>query len=91
MAKVVVLMAGSGETTIGADFAFDVSAADVACTVTDMFAETVAGALYVTAAAVTLVKVPHALPEQPVPDIVQVTPLPLESLLTDAVKFKVCP
>jgi hypothetical protein len=84
-------MFGSSETTTGADCDFDVSAADVACTVTVMFAETDAGALYVTAVAVLLVKVPQALPEQPVPDTLQVTPLLLESLLTEAVKFKVCP
>jgi len=56
-----------------------------------MLAETDAGAVYVTAVGALLVKVPQALPEQPEPDIVQVTPLPLESLLTEAVKFKVCP
>jgi len=33
----------------------------------------------------------QALPEHPVPDAAQVTPLPLESLLTEAVKSKVCP
>ena len=91
MAKVVVVMVGSGEMTTGAAFDFDMSAADVACTVTVMFAETVAGAVYVTAVAVLFVKVPQALPEQPVPDMVQVTPLPLGSLLTEAVKLKVCP
>jgi hypothetical protein len=38
-----------------------------------------------------LVKVPQAAPVHAVPDIVQVTPLLLESLLTVALKFKVCP
>jgi hypothetical protein len=84
-------MVGMGDTTTAVDIDFDVSAADVACTVTAMFAETDAGALYVTAVAVLLLKVPQALPEQPVPDMVQLTPLPLESLLTEAVKSKVCP
>jgi hypothetical protein len=82
-------MAGSGETTTVVDIDFDVSATDVACTVTVMFAVTEAGAAYVTADVVGFVRVPHAVPLQPVPATAQVTPLALESLLTVAAKFKV--
>ena len=84
-------MVGSGETVTGADTDFDVSATDVAWTVTVMFAETDAGALYVTPDAVLLVKVPQALPLHDVPDMAQVTPLLLESLVTVAANFNVCP
>jgi hypothetical protein len=41
--------------------------------------------------AVLFVKVPQAVPLHDVPDMLQVTPLPLVSLVTVAVKFKVCP
>ena len=37
------------------------------------------------------VKVPHAVPAQPVPATLHVTPWLLESLATVAVKFTVCP
>ena len=40
---------------------------------------------------VLLLKVPHAVPLHEVPDMLQLTPLLLESLLTVAVKFRVCP
>jgi hypothetical protein len=73
------------------DFVFDLSAAEVAVIVTVMFPEPDVGALYVTPDAVLFVRLPQALPLQPVPDMVQVTPLLLESLLTVAVKTKVCP
>jgi hypothetical protein len=36
-------------------------------------------------------KVPQAVPLHDVPDMLQVTPPPLESFATWAVKFKVCP
>jgi hypothetical protein len=39
---------------------------------------------------VVFVKLPQALPEHPVPETLQVTPLPLESFATVAVKFTVC-
>jgi hypothetical protein len=39
-----------------------------------MFAVTDAGALYIADEVVTLVKVPQAVPVQPVPEIIQVTP-----------------
>jgi len=89
--KVVVAIVGSGETTTVADFAFEVSATEVAVTVKVMFAEPEVGALYVTPVDVLFVKVPQALPLHDAPDTVQVTPLPLESLLTVAVKGNVCP
>jgi hypothetical protein len=40
---------------------------------------------------VLLVKVPQAVPLHDEPDMPQLTPLLVESLLTVAVKFKVCP
>jgi hypothetical protein len=40
---------------------------------------------------VLFVKVPQAVPVHAVPESVQVTPLLLESLLTVAVKLRVCP
>ena len=70
---------------------FDVSLAEVAMTVTVIFAETVAGALKVAAFAVLFEKVPQAVPLHDAPDMLQVTPLPLVSLVTVAVKFKLCP
>jgi hypothetical protein len=36
-------------------------------------------------------KVPQTAPVHPVPDMLQVTPAPLESFATLAVKFSVCP
>src|SRR5579863_6784580 len=89
--KVVVLMVGSGETVTGVDFVFEVSATDVAVIVTETFAAPDVGALYVTPVVVLLVNVPQLFPVHDVPDTVQLTPLPLESLLTAAVKFRVCP
>ena len=70
---------------------FDVSLAEVAMTVTVIFAETVVGALKVAAVAVLFEKVPQAVPLHEVPDMPQVTPLLLVSLATVAVKFKLCP
>ena len=84
-------MLGAGLTTTGVDFAFVESDAEVAVTVTFILDVTDAGALYVAAVAVVLLKVPQADPLQPVPDMLQLTPLLLESLVTVAVKATVCP
>ena len=70
---------------------FVVSLAEVAMTVTVIFAETLAGALKVAAVAVLFEKVPQAVPLHVVPDMLQDTPLPLLSLATVAVKLKLCP
>lgn len=91
MVKAVAAMLGAGETTTTAELVLVESAADVAVTVTLRFAATEAGALNVAALVVVLVKVPHAAPERPVADTLQVTPLALESFSTVAVNFTVCP
>src|SRR4051812_15752143 len=73
------------------DMVFVVSPMAVAVTLTVMFAVTVAGALYIADVVVTLVKVPHAAPVQPLPVRVQVTPWLDLSLATAAVKLFCCP
>ena len=83
-------MLGAG-VTITVEVTDFVVSAEVAMTVTVIFAETVAGALKVAAVAVLFEKVPQAVPLHDVPDMLQVTPLPLVSLATVAVKFKLCP
>jgi hypothetical protein len=45
----------------------------------------------VAEAVVVPVKLPQALPEHPDPETLQVTPLLVESFVTVAVKFTVCP
>ena len=84
-------MAGAGVTRTVEDIVLDVSATEVAKIVTVIFAVKVAGASYVAAVAVLFEKVPQAVPLQVAPDMLQVTPLPLVSLATVAVKIKVCP
>jgi len=84
-------MLGAGVTTTVEVTDFVVSLAEVAMTVTVILAETVAGALKVAAVAVLFEKVPQAVPLHDVPDMLQDTPLPLVSLATVAVKFKLCP
>ena len=91
LASDVVVMLGGGVTTTVEVTDFVVSLAEVAMTVTVIFAETVVGALKVAAVAVLFEKVPQAVPLHDVPDMLQVTPLPLVSLATVAVKFKLCP
>lgn len=91
LASEVVVMLGAGVTTTVEVTDFVVSLAEVAMTVTVILAETVAGALKVAAVAVVFEKVPQAVPLHDVPDMLQVTPLPLVSLATVAVKFKLCP
>jgi hypothetical protein len=87
----VVVMLGAGLTTTAADIDLVVSAPEVATTVTVILEDTDAGALYVTAEVVLFVRVPQAVPVHVVPDTLQVTPLAPESLVTVAVRFKVCP
>jgi len=91
LASDVVVMLGGGVTTTVEVTDFVVSLAEVAMTVTVIFAETVVGALKVAAVAVLFEKVPQAAPLHDVPDMLQVTPLPLVSLVIVAVKFKLCP
>jgi hypothetical protein len=80
----------NGTTTV-AEADLVLSVAEVALTVTVKFAETEAGALYVTDVGVELVRVPQAEPVQPVPETLHVTPLLLESLATVAVNCCVAP
>jgi hypothetical protein len=84
-------MLGSGETKTTAKPVTVVSATEVAVTVMLRLAETEAGALYVAALVVALVKVPQAVPVTPGPEQLQLTPLALESFSTVAVNFTVCP
>jgi hypothetical protein len=65
---------------------FVVSATEVAVSETVEGLGTVAGAVYVTEVVVTLVRVPQAVPEQPVPERDQETPLLRVSFWRVAVK-----
>jgi hypothetical protein len=81
-------------TVIVAVPVFVVSATDVAVSVTDGGVGTLIGALYTTVAPDALVvgaTVPHAVPLQPVPDNVQLTPLFCESFATVSAKFELAP
>src|SRR5580698_8884143 len=80
-------MAGAGVTMTGAELAMAVSATAVAVTVTFKSAETAVGALNVTELVVVLLKVPTAPP----PEMLQITPLPLESFSTVALNLMLCP
>ena len=84
-------MAGAGSTPTVAEAETLLFATDVALTVTVSAEETPAGALYVVAVVDVLVNVPQAEPAQPLPDTLHETPWLLESLVTLAVKFTVCP
>ena len=84
-------MLGAGVMTTVEVTDFVESLTEVAMTVTVIFAATVAGALKVAALAVLFEKVPQAVPLQEVPDMLHATPLPLLSLVSVAVKFKLCP
>lgn len=53
---------------------FVASATEVAVTITVGTLGKLAGAVYVTVKAVSLVKLPQEVPEQPAPDKLQVTP-----------------
>jgi hypothetical protein len=83
-------MLGGGLTTTNVEADLVESAMEVAVTDTLKPAETDDGALYVAVVAVMFVRLPQALPEHPVPETLQVTPLPLESFATVAVRFTVC-
>lgn len=91
VANDVVVMLGGGLTTTFDDMDLVESAAEVAVTVTVKEAETDVGALYVVPPVVLFVNVPHAVPVHVVPDMLQVTPLLLESFATVAVNARVCP
>jgi len=79
--------AGAAVTVIVVDADFVESATEVAFSVTVAGAGTAAGAVYVTEVVVTFVNVPHAAPEQPVPETNHVTPWFCESFCTVAMKF----
>ena len=81
----------SGGTVIESEADLVLSATEVAVTVTDRFADTEPGAVYVVAAPLAVAAgatVPQGAVEH---DTVQVTPLFEESLATVAVKLTVCP
>jgi hypothetical protein len=84
-------MLGGGLTTTVDEADLEVSATEVAFTDTVESEATGVGALYVAVVAVVFVKLPQAAPEHPVPETPQVTPLLLESFVTVAVKFTLCP
>jgi hypothetical protein len=90
-ASVVVVTAGAGTTVMPTVADFVASVTDVAVSVTDRFALTGDGAVYVTPVVVTLPSVPQALPVQPVPATVHVTPAFVLSLETVAVNDFDCP
>lgn len=89
--RVVVVIFGAGATITAAADDFEVSAREVACIDTVMFAETVLGALYVAPDVVLPVNVPQAAPVHDVPDILQLTPALPESFVTFALKLSVWP
>jgi hypothetical protein len=72
-------MLGAGVTMTLEDVAFVLSVTEVATIVAVIFAETDA------ASAVVPVNVPQAVPVHVAPDMLQLTPAPLESLATIAV------
>jgi hypothetical protein len=72
-------------TVIVAEAVFEVSATDVAFSVTVAGLGAFAGALYVTEVVVAPLRVPQLLPLQPEPAKDHVTPLFCESSVTDAV------
>jgi hypothetical protein len=80
-----------GEITTTAELDWVTSATEVAVIVILRVAETEDGALNVAALAVGLAKVPQSVPLTPAPEALQVTPLPLKSFSTVAVKFTACP
>jgi len=80
-----------GEITTTAELDWVASATEVAVIVILRAAETEGGAVYVAVLAVGLAKVPQTVPLTPAPEALQVTPLPLESFSTVAVKFTACP
>ena len=86
-----VLMCGAGfTTTVDADDLV-LSATAVAVTVTFELLVTGAGALYLAAVVVTLVKVPQALPVHPAPEALHFTPALVVSWVRLAEKSTVCP
>lgn len=81
----VVVIEGGGTTVSEAAENSPLSATDVATTWTERFAITGLGAVYVVEVGVWFESVPQAVPTHPLPDKVQVTPLPDVSLTTMAV------
>ncbi len=83
--------AASCITVILAEENFVGSATEVAVRTTTAGDGTAPGAAYVTLVGLTFISVPQVAPAQPVPESAHVTPRPVESPATDAVKSCVRP